>query len=115
MLKYSFIAFCSLFFTIKSHAQFTICERCGEQKQGNILTIEGPNKGNWTVKYNLIGHTTTFISGTEKITLKSSDGNKTEEPNGLTTRHTTSEDGLWKAEVVYNKRTFIKAILTKNN
>ena len=54
-----------------SHAQFTICEKCGETKEGNKIIIEGKGKGSWIVKYNLFGHTTTFFRANgDKITLK---------------------------------------------
>jgi hypothetical protein len=105
--------FSSLFFT-NINAQFTLCSKCGETRNGNTLTIEGENKGSWTVKYNIMGHTTTFIaSNGEKITLQSEGSKKIEAPDGRTTRHSTSEDGNWKAEVVYNGHSFIKAVLTK--
>ncbi len=95
-----------------SHAQFTICEKCGETKEGNKITIEGVNKGTWIVKYNLFGHTTTFLRANgDKITLKH-DGTKIEK-DGFTTRQTTSEDGQWNAEVVYQGHDFVKATLIK--
>ncbi|MDZ7879878.1 MAG: hypothetical protein U5L45_19530 [Saprospiraceae bacterium] len=95
-----------------SHAQFTICEKCGETKEGNKIIIEGKGKGSWIVKYNLLGHTTTFLSNSGgKITLKN-DGTKTEK-DGFTTRRTSSEDGQWDAEVVYQGHDFVKAILVK--
>jgi hypothetical protein len=95
-----------------TYAQFTICDHCGEQRQGNKIVIEGAGKGNWTVKYNLFGHSTTFIAQNgDKITLKS-DGTKTEK-DGLTIRQTTSEDAQWNAEVVYKGHDFVKATLIK--
>ncbi len=95
-----------------SYGQFTICNKCGETKDGNKLIIEGENKGTWIVKYNLFGHKTTFLRANgEKITLKH-DGTKSEK-DGLTTRQTTSEDGLWGAEVVYKGHDFVKATLVK--
>ncbi len=103
-----FIAFSYNF----SFAQFTICNKCGEKKEGNKITIEGEGKGSWIVKYNIFGHTTTFFRANgEEITLKH-DGQKIEK-DGLTTRLTTSEDGQWNAEVVYKGHDFIKAILIK--
>jgi hypothetical protein len=105
-------AFFILFGCTSSHAQFTICDKCGETKDGNKLIIEGKDKGTWIVKYNLFGHKTTFLRANgDKITLKH-DGTKTEK-DGLTTRQTTSEDGLWNAEVVYKGHDFVKAILIK--
>ena len=96
-----------------SYAQFTICERCGEQKQGNLLIIEGENKGNWTVKYNLLGHTTSFISPTnEKFSLKNT-GDKRDNTDGTTSRTTSSEDGVWQAEIYYKGHAFVKAVLSK--
>ena len=108
---------CSIVFVLAmnhvSYAQFTICERCGEQRQGNKIIIEGENKGNWTVKYNLFGHTTTFyMPDKSQITLKNS-GNKTENANGTTTRQTVSEDGNWQAEVIYKGHSFVSATLIK--
>jgi hypothetical protein len=103
-----FILFCATL----GHAQFTICNKCGETKDGDKLIIEGENKGTWIVKYNLFGHKTTFLRANgDKITLKH-DGTKTEK-DGLTTRQTTSEDGLWSAEVVYKGHDFVKATLIK--
>jgi acetylglutamate synthase len=107
-----FTAFFILFACTFSHAQFTICNKCGETKDGDKLIIEGENKGTWIVKYNLFGHKTTFFRANgDKITLKH-DGTKSEK-DGLTTRQTTSEDGIWNAEVVYKGHDFVKATLSK--
>jgi hypothetical protein len=115
MKKFILVCFCFVNFYQISHAQFTICERCGEQRNGNTLIIQGTNKGNWTVNYNIIGHKTTFITPTnEEITLKDS-GEKSENPDGTTTRHTMSENGVWRVEIHYKGHSFVKAILTKTN
>jgi hypothetical protein len=113
MKKSTFItALFVLFGYISSYAQFTICDKCGETKDGNKLIIEGKDKGTWIVRYNLFGHKTTLLRANgDKITLKN-DGTKSEK-DGLTTRQTTSEDGLWNAEVVYKGHDFVKAILIK--
>ena len=108
----SITAFLILFACTLSHAQFTICNKCGETKDGDKLIIEGEGKGTWIVKYNLFGHKTTFLRANgDKITLNR-DGAKVEK-EGLTTRQTTSEDGLWNAEVIYRGHDFVKATLSK--
>ena len=64
-------------------------------------------------KYNLVGHTTSFISPTnEKISLKNT-GDKRDNTDGTTSRTTSSEDGVWQAEIYYKGHAFVKAVLSK--